>query len=65
MKRSLLLLLAVLAIIALSCNKEKVSERFTFLTSHTWTSDSLLANGQVDAAEAYMTQQQQMLSSHG
>lgn len=49
MKRSLLLLLPVLAIIALSCNKEKVSERFTFLTSHTWTSDSLLANG-VDAS---------------
>ena len=32
-----------------SCSKEKVSEQFTLLTGHAWTSDSLLANG-VDAS---------------
>jgi len=42
-------LLTGLAILTLSCNKEKVSEQFTLLTSHTWTSDSLLADG-VDAS---------------
>ena len=50
MKRPLLLFMLVMTIIALSCNKEKVSDRFTLLTSHTWTSDSLLANG-VDASD--------------
>jgi len=40
----------LLIVSALSCNKEKVSERFTLLTSHTWASDSLLANG-VDASD--------------
>lgn len=45
MKRQLLLLIAVLAVLTLSCNKDKASERFTLLTSHTWTSDSLLADG--------------------
>lgn len=38
-----------LIIMLLSCNKEKVSDRFTLLTAHTWTSDSLLADG-VDAS---------------
>lgn len=42
-------MLTGLAILTLSCNKEKVSEQFTLLTSHTWTSDSLLADG-VDAS---------------
>lgn len=50
MKKNLFLLLLALSLIALSCNKEKQSERFTLLTSHTWTSDSLLANG-VDASD--------------
>lgn len=50
MKRPLILFMVVMTIIALSCNKEKVSDRFTLLTSHTWTSDSLLANG-VDASD--------------
>jgi hypothetical protein len=50
MKRSLLLFMLVMTIIASSCNKENVSDRFTLLTSHTWTSDSLLANG-VDASD--------------
>jgi hypothetical protein len=49
MKKTMLLLLTGLAILTLSCNKEKVSEQFTLLTSHTWTSDSLLADG-VDAS---------------
>jgi hypothetical protein len=49
MKRPLLLLLTVLVVLALSCNKDKTSERFKLLTSHTWTSDSLLADG-VDAS---------------
>jgi hypothetical protein len=45
MKRPLLLLITALAVLALSCNKDKASERFTLLTAHTWTSDSLLADG--------------------
>jgi len=50
MKNLLLFLLITITIIVSSCNKEKVSDRFTLLTSHTWTSDSLLANG-VDASD--------------
>ncbi|MFN2314281.1 MAG: hypothetical protein ABR531_07465 [Bacteroidales bacterium] len=50
MKRHLLLFTLVMTIIVSSCNKENVSDRFTLLTSHTWTSDSLLANG-VDASD--------------
>ncbi len=45
MKRSLLLILTMLALVVASCNKEKESERFRLLTAHAWTSDSLLANG--------------------
>ena len=37
-------------VIASSCDKDNASDRFTLLTSHTWTSDSLLANG-VDASD--------------
>ena len=33
-----------------ACNKDKTSERFDLLTSHTWKSDSLLADG-VDAGD--------------
>jgi hypothetical protein len=50
MKRPLLLFLLVMTVIVSSCNKDKESDRFTLLTSHTWTSDSLLANG-VDASD--------------
>jgi hypothetical protein len=50
MKRNLLLFLLVMTVLVSSCNKDKESDRFTLLTSHTWTSDSLLANG-VDASD--------------
>ena len=50
MKNLLLFVLMTITIIVSSCNKEKVSDRFSLLTSHTWTSDSLLANG-VDASD--------------
>lgn len=50
MKKNLFLLLLALSILALSCNKETASEPFTLLTSHVWTSDSLLANG-IDASD--------------
>lgn len=40
----------VMTVIVSSCNKDKESDRFTLLTSHSWTSDSLLANG-VDASD--------------
>lgn len=43
------LLLAGLALGA-ACKKDKTSERFDLLTSHIWTSDSLLADG-VDASD--------------
>jgi hypothetical protein len=31
---------------AAACNKDKTSDRFSLLTSHAWTSDSLLADGE-------------------
>jgi hypothetical protein len=43
------LLLAGL-VIAVACSKDKTSERFALLTSHAWTSDSLLADG-IDASD--------------
>ena len=43
------LLLAGL-VFAAACSKDKTSDRFDLLTSHTWTSDSLLADG-VDASD--------------
>src|SRR5512137_2487367 len=45
MKKVSYLLIIMVCLLAYSC-KEKKSERFILLTSHTWTSDSLLANGQ-------------------
>lgn len=48
MKNIVLLLSITLLVCAASCS-EKTSDRFDLLTSHTWTSDSLLANG-VDAS---------------
>lgn len=50
MKNAAFLLIIICLGMTVACNKEKVSERFTLLTSHTWTSDSLLANG-VDASD--------------
>lgn len=50
MKKIVPWLLVTLLVIAAACNKEKASERFTLITSHTWTSDSLLADG-VDASD--------------
>lgn len=50
MKKHLLLFLLVVTVLVSSCNKDKESDRFTLLTSHSWTSDSLLANG-VDASD--------------
>ncbi len=47
MKNIVPLLFIVALVYATSC-KEKTSERFDLLTSHAWTSDSLLADG-VDA----------------
>jgi len=48
MKNIVPLLLITALICATSC-KEKTSERFDLLTSHAWTSDSLLADG-IDAS---------------
>jgi hypothetical protein len=42
-------MLPLLLIILSSCGKEQETDRFTLLTAHVWTSDSLLANG-VDAS---------------
>ena len=49
MKKPILLLLTGLLMIFSSCSKEKESERFSLLTAHLWTSESLLADG-VDAS---------------
>lgn len=45
MKNTALIIIVISLVITASCNKEKESERFTLLTSHSWTSDSLLADG--------------------
>ncbi len=50
MKKLLPLFILLVIVIASSCDKDKASDRFTLLTSHAWTSDSLLANG-VDASD--------------
>lgn len=49
MKRILFLLLISAFVAVTACNKDKTSSRFDLLTAHTWTSDSLLADG-VDAS---------------
>jgi hypothetical protein len=49
MKKKLFIIVSVLILILWSCSKEKESEKFRLLTAHTWTSDSLLAEG-VDAS---------------
>lgn len=48
MKKIQLFVLPAVILMAVSC-REKTSERFDLLTSHMWTSDSLLADG-VDAS---------------
>jgi hypothetical protein len=45
MKRVSLLLIIFLSILAFACHKKERSERFLLLTTPTWASDSLLANG--------------------
>ena len=45
MKKTALLLLMAGIVTLYSCNKNSVSVNFTNLTSVTWTSDSMLANG--------------------
>lgn len=45
MKNIALLLLISVTVLVASCTKETVSDRFTFLTSHIWRTDSLLAGG--------------------
>jgi len=50
MKNIVIWLLFAGLVFIVACNKEKASDRFTLITSHTWTSDSLLADG-VDASD--------------
>lgn len=45
MKNLLLVLVFSACFIAFACKKEEVSQRFKYLTSHIWVSDTLLANG--------------------
>jgi hypothetical protein len=54
MKKVLYCLLIAALISAASCGKNKTSERFNLLTSHIWTSDSLLVNG-IDASGSGQT----------
>jgi hypothetical protein len=49
MKKPLFLLLVAVLVAAVSCNKDDTSDKFSLLTAHVWTSDSLLADG-IDAS---------------
>jgi hypothetical protein len=49
MKKLSYLLIIIGSLFVLSCNKKETSERFKLLTTPTWTSDTLLADG-VDAS---------------
>jgi hypothetical protein len=49
MKKFILLIIIFLSILTFACDKDETSERFKFLTTPVWASDSLLANG-VDAS---------------
>jgi hypothetical protein len=51
MKKIVFLLFIALTVLVASCNKDTVSDRFTFLTGHIWMTDSLLAGG-IDASGA-------------
>ena len=46
MRNIVILLLLAGLMFAAACNKDKTSDRFSLLTSHVWTSDSLLADGE-------------------
>lgn len=50
MKNIVIWLLLAGLLFAAACNKDKTSESFDLLTSHVWTSDSLLADG-IDASD--------------
>jgi len=50
MRNIVIWVLLVGLLLAASCNKDQGSERFDLLTSHAWTSDSLLADG-IDASD--------------
>jgi len=45
MKKIAFLLFISVTVMAASCTKETVSDRFTLLTGHIWRTDSLLAGG--------------------
>jgi hypothetical protein len=45
MKNIILTLLIISSIVFVTCKKDEVSERFTYLTGATWIADSLLADG--------------------
>jgi hypothetical protein len=49
MKRVSIFIIISFSLIVLACNKKEKSERFLLLTTPTWATDSLLANG-VDAS---------------
>ena len=49
MKNFIVLFFIAFCLIAVTCSKEKKSERFKLLTTPVWATDSLLANG-VDAS---------------
>jgi hypothetical protein len=49
MKRTVLLIIISISLLAVACDKDEESDRFKFLTTPVWTADSLLANG-VDAS---------------
>ncbi|MFN8206088.1 MAG: hypothetical protein U0T82_01580 [Bacteroidales bacterium] len=49
MRTPALFILAVFTILAVACKDDEVSERFKYLTTPVWTTDSLLADG-VDAS---------------
>ena len=50
MRNIVIWLLLTGLVFAAACSKDKTSDRFDLLTSHTWTSDSLLADG-IDASD--------------
>ena len=50
MKNIVIWVLLAGLLFAVSCNKDQSSDRFDLLTSHAWTSDSLLADG-IDASD--------------
>jgi hypothetical protein len=49
MKKYLALILGIVSVIAIACKDEETSDRFKYLTTPVWSTDSLLADG-VDAS---------------